>query len=226
MLPSLAMADSPNGLLGDSVLIGNDGEGSRVDQDCSDGIIGKLRAINARAASPRFGVQSGAAPIPTGISPLSIPVCNVVGLGAKKQMCRIHARRVIAAVADQQTAWDFSEMKLPRKTMRGFPVETSISEAKYSGEPIPTGIKLGAINLGPKAFDLGGSTSQVSGSGLIETLPMHVAKPMGIASTLAAGDIASPSESFFRCKLVSSHSTSLGSLVRDRLRVHSPSGPV
>ncbi len=42
---------------------------------------------------------------------------GVIFFGAKKQMGRIYARRVVASVEDKESVWNRSDMKCPRSTM-------------------------------------------------------------------------------------------------------------
>lgn len=88
-------------------------------------------------------------------------ISKVFGVSSKKQMLRIHARRIVAAMTDAQTFWNRSERKLPRYSVGEFisfgaslvssPVEESpVAEARALRSPQPTRICF--VNLAPKAF--------------------------------------------------------------------------
>lgn len=51
-------------------------------------------------------------------SSLCVHVSNVIGISAKEQMVRSHARRVIALVADEQSRRDCASGQFPREPMR------------------------------------------------------------------------------------------------------------
>ena len=53
-----------------------------------------------------------------GLSAFSDLVCGIIGCRPEKQMRRIDAGRVVAAMADQHAARDMAEVQLPRKPMR------------------------------------------------------------------------------------------------------------
>lgn len=111
----------------------------------------------SRAARQALGMGPGAMPIAARKSPrlcaaavfdaaggsaLLDHVGDVVGRCAKKEMARIHARRIVAAVADKHAAWDWAVGQLPcdavREQRAAIQLELPVAARGSSRAPRPT----------------------------------------------------------------------------------------
>jgi hypothetical protein len=92
----------------------------------------------------------------TSVSTLSDHVKHVVALGAKKEMLRVGAQRVIALVQNIQPIGDRAIVEFPRHAMRirGFTIANQPAiAARGASLPLPTPIRFGAINSLPELLN-------------------------------------------------------------------------
>lgn len=98
----------------------------------------------------------------SGVSALLDHVGDVVRVGPEKEVGRIAARRIVAAVADEQTIWDLSVGDFPdhsvRPTASATPAcsapdcEEAVALRATRGQPRPALIGTATLNLGPESF--------------------------------------------------------------------------
>lgn len=97
-------------------------------------------------------------------SPFRVPVKTIHGIVSKEQVVRSYARRIIAAMKDEFSFGNLTEMQVPREAMRqGFLAvvssESSISIVICESGPNPATI--GFLDSGPKTlqkWDFSGKT--------------------------------------------------------------------
>lgn len=82
---------------------------------------------------------------------------DVFSVFAKKQVVWSYARRIVAAMQNQQTCWDRSKVQFPRQAMCsqcaiGFiaGADLAIAGTEFCSSPKPTGI--GLFDIRPKAL--------------------------------------------------------------------------
>jgi hypothetical protein len=90
--------------------------------------------------------------------PLACCINEIFGGRSKKQMLRVHARRSVALVADEQSARDFSKVQFPRDTVRQkitpsvILYNTSVASTRRGFLPKPALVFLAFFHGSPKAF--------------------------------------------------------------------------
>lgn len=83
--------------------------------------------LSEPCARIRFPVKRAHAP-----TPLGVHVANIVRLCAKKQMVRANARRVVAAVEDEQASRHRAIVNLPGRAMRAMHSDAPVSSPKQA----------------------------------------------------------------------------------------------
>lgn len=115
---------------------------------------------------------------------LCVTVTGIVCLGAKKQVIRTNAWRVVAFMQNAHATIDFPVFKHPGNPMRGrlpnvanFPWEASVAERAPASLPGPASI--GLVDIRPKpaepALEFVDNRSRVYRSGAPGALPMQLA---------------------------------------------------
>jgi len=83
-------------------------------------------------------------------------ILSIVSMGSNKQMCRIYAARIIAAMENEKSTGNLPKMQLPRETMGNFRIVPStrsnfpIPLRAFASYPFPTGRSL--INFVPETL--------------------------------------------------------------------------
>jgi len=134
-------------------------------------------------------------------------VGGIVLDSAKKEMGRIDASSIVAAMANKHTIWDFAIMQAVRKTMGRlmlFSGEIEIPVSIPRGQfPVPTGIRGRLLDMFPKSFFKGACTQvsmmprqKMQRIAFPETL--RAACSVGDGSWLAAATFAEADRCFVR----------------------------
>jgi hypothetical protein len=189
--PHLSFYDMPNAGDRDAVSLSNlpkrDSLGSKL-ANISDSVFGEHR--------PRVGLASQylvrVAPCPVSVTarhaPFTDGVLNIVTTGPKKQVRRIHTRRVIAPVADEQPIRDRSVSKLP-----GVPVcrdgsvgwrKLAVSSAIAMSRPFPAVIRSSPNNFRPKSGFR--SAARIAAPARTEALAIVSIRRKHVAASLAS----------------------------------------
>lgn len=144
------------------------------------GVLPGTVGVSARHS---LGMEHRAMPVAPCLSPFSIPVGHVVGVGTRKGVTRIAARRVITSMASEQVARISAGFEKEGQAVRAVlalaNTVSAIAVAFEARNPRPAIIRAKSLNFGPKSFDLlrcqiGGnrirlvqSVTSISGSGLM-----------------------------------------------------------
>lgn len=78
---------------------------------------------------------------------------NIISRRSRLEMCRIHARRIVAFVADDRQFWQRAIVNKPTQTMGALDcpaVHASMSKVEFAAEPIPTFSRATSIHLRPE----------------------------------------------------------------------------
>lgn len=123
---------------------------SNSDSDCSNFIVGQFGKMRLLSILNSRWIPSNPMVVSTGKSPLVDTIAEIVGRSAKKQMIRIHARRIIAVMAYQFTFW-IADMNFIRKPMREYIFADSPSFSQSSNMSQPVAFSICAAGPDPAA---------------------------------------------------------------------------
>ena len=113
-----------------------------------------------------LGMQSSSMPLTASLTTLCISIGMVIRMAPKKEVQRVHARRVIAPMADEHPIGDFPVVQFPRHSMR---IETDVVADAHVAvaisvsvpQPGPTGLLVLNLHSAPKLRGKSGSPPPV-----------------------------------------------------------------
>jgi len=110
------------------------------------------------ASRSGFGMKAGAASIALCLAAFSISVGHIIGVCAQKEMFRITARRIVAAMKNEKkTGLNIMEKKIGHSVgsiHSAFAFESAVASGNLTGFPKPTFVGVTDFDLRPESFYL------------------------------------------------------------------------